>query len=162
MVRLAIVVEGETEVEFVDRVLAVHLLRNGIYTTPTSLRGRISVERLAGRMAELFWNFDIVTSLVDYYGFENKGARTVEQLEQDITQEVSRRMQRNWDVRKVISYVQRHEFEGLLFSEVNGFSNVPGSDPTALEQLESIRAQFPSPEDINDGPDTAPTANLRA
>lgn len=160
MVRLAVVVEGETEGDFVDQVLAPYLLECGVYANPTSLGGRISVERLAGRIAELFPNFDCVTSLVDFYGFRDKGTRTAEQLEQDIVQGVDGRLQPNWDRRKVIPYVQLHEFEGLLFSEVSAHGSVPGADASDLQELQDIRSQFPSPEDINDNPNTAPSKRI--
>ncbi|MDE2779656.1 MAG: DUF4276 family protein [Chloroflexota bacterium] len=160
MVRLAVVVEGETEGDFVDQVLAPYLLECGVYAKPTSLGGRISVVRLAGRIAELFQNFDFVTSLVDFYGFRDRGTRTVDQLERDIVQGVDGRLRPNWDSRRVIPYVQLHEFEGLLFSQVSGFLNVPGADQAAIRQLESIRGQFPSPEEINDDPNTAPSRRI--
>ena len=54
MVRLAVVVEGETEGDFVDQVLAPYLLEWDVYSKPTSLGGRISVERVANRISELF------------------------------------------------------------------------------------------------------------
>ncbi|MDE2938656.1 MAG: DUF4276 family protein [Chloroflexota bacterium] len=160
MVRLAVVVEGETEGDFVDQVLAPYLLKCDVYSKPTSLRGRISVERLANRIAELFPSFDFVTSLVDFYGFRDKGTRTVDQLEQDIIQGVDGRLRPNWDTRKVIPYVQLHELEGLFFSQVNGFLNVPGANQAAIRQLANIRAQFPSPEEINDNPNTAPSKRI--
>ena len=161
MVRLAVVVEGATEADFVDQVLSVHLLDKGIYPIPTSLNGSVSVQRLAARMAELFWNFDNVTSLVDYYGFEDKDTRTVDQLEQDVSLAVTGMIRGNGDESRAIPYVQLHEFEGLLFSQVGCFDNVPGTDERALEQLQIIRSQFPTPEDINDNPNTAPTKRIR-
>ena len=160
MVRLAVVVEGETEGDFVDQVLAPYLLEWDVYSKPTSLGGRISVERVANRVSELFPSFDFVTSLVDFYGFRDKGTRTAEQLEQDIVQGADRRLRPNWDRRRVIPYVQLHEFEGLLFSQVSGFLNTPGADQEAIRQLESIRARFPSPEEINDDPNTAPSKRI--
>ena len=160
MVRLAVVVEGATEADFVDQVLSVHLLGSGIYAAPTSLDGRVSVQRLAARMAELFWNFDGVTSLVDYYGFEDKGTSTVEQLEQDIAREVARSVRGYEDERRMIPYVQRHEFEGLLFSQVSSFINVPGAAQADLQQLQNVRSLFASPEDINDNPNTAPSKRI--
>ena len=160
MVRLAVVVEGETEGDFVDQVLAPYLLEWDVYSKPTSLGGRISVERVANRISELFPSFDFVTSLVDFYGFRDKGTRTAEQLEQDIVQGADRRLRPNWDRRRVIPYVQLHEFEGLLFSQVSGFLNTPGADQEAIRQLESIRARFPSPEEINDDPNTAPSKRI--
>ncbi len=169
MIRLAITVEGETEEDFVRQVLAPYLNGEGIYPSAILLGratknvgggGNVTVERLAGDMTAHYHRFDFVTSLVDFYGFKDKGAKTVEQLELDITQEVKRSLRRNWDGRKVISYVQRHEFEGLLFSQVSAFGDVLGTDIAALDKLQAIRAQFSNPEDINDSPDTAPSKRI--
>ena len=76
MIRLAIVVEGETEEDFVKRVLAAHLRARGVEPQPILPHGRggnISVARLVPAIAELSRNFDFVTSLVDFYGFKDKG-----------------------------------------------------------------------------------------
>lgn len=160
MVRLAVVVEGLTEVAFVDQLFATHLLDYGVYATPTSLGGRITVERLASRMAELFWSFDVVTSLVDYYGFENKGDDSVGELEERIRTAVLSEIGRPFEESRIVPYVQRHEFEGLLFSQVSGFIDVPGADQADLQKLQNIRAQFATPEDINDNPNTAPSKRI--
>ena len=56
-------------------------------------------------------------------------------------------------------YVQVHEFEGLLFSDVDAFDTVSPNVPVAA--LRSIRAQFPTPEDINDNWDTAPSRRVK-
>ena len=73
MIRLAIVVEGETEEEFVKNLLTPHLQTRGVLANPHPLGGNVTVERLASEMANYFWSYDRVTSLVDYYGFRNKG-----------------------------------------------------------------------------------------
>lgn len=169
MIRLAITVEGVTERGFVNQVLAPHLEAREIYPSSMLLGrtrrsndsgGNVTIGRLAVDMAAQYHRFDFVTSLVDFYGFRDKGTRTVEELEQDIIQEVERRLRVNWDRRKMVPYVQLHEFEGLLFSQVNGFINVPGADRPILRQLQGIRGQFPSPEEINDNPDTAPSKRI--
>ena len=169
MIRLAITVEGGTEEGFVKDVLASDLSRKGIYAFPILLGrsarrvrvgGNVTIARLAADMVSNYHRFDFVTSLVDFCGFRDKGTRSVGELEQAITQEVDRRLRPNWDRRKIVPYVQRHEFEGLLFSQVNAFDSVPGADHAALQQLQSIRAQFSSPEDINDGSNTAPSKRI--
>ncbi len=85
MKRVAIVVEGDTEEEFVKQVLQPHLGARGVVAVamkPNSRGGNISVERLAPAMAKLSWNFDAVTSLVDFYEFKRKQPNeTVEDLE---------------------------------------------------------------------------------
>lgn len=164
MIRLAIAVEGETEEEFVKRVLAEHLRGHGVEPFPILPHGRggnISVARLAPAMAELIWSFDFVTSLVDFYGFKEKGGATPGELEQRINQEVRSRIRQSWDESRVFAYVQRHEFEGLLFSDTSRFGAVLDDIPgNTLDALRAIRRQFATPEDINDSPATAPSKRI--
>lgn len=165
---MAIVVEGETEEEFVKAVLMDYLSTHGVASHPIRLRGRsgpsggtISVDRLAGQMARLQWNFDFVTSLVDLYGFRGRQEHEqVEELERRIDTAVDERIARDWDRSRVFSYVQKHEFEGLLFSKVSAFLEIPDIPYGSIESLQSTRAGFLTPEDIDDGPETAPSKRI--
>ena len=163
MIRLAISVEGPTEEEFINRLIVGHLRTKGIETRPISLGGNVTVARLAHDMANLFWQRNhFVTSLVDFYGFRDKDDRTVCQLEHAVFAEVDRSIRRSWDKRAVIPYIQRHEFEGLLFSEVRTFSTLglAGVDDDCLNSLQQMRDAFSTPEDINDDSDTAPSRRI--
>ena len=130
MIRLAISVEGRTEEEFVNKVLVPHLRGSGVEPIPILLGrargssggGNVSVERLVPEMALLFSSFDAVTSLVDFYGFHRKGDKTVDELKEDLTRQIRQALGHRWDPEKVIPYLQQHEFEGLLFSDVNVFA----------------------------------------
>ena len=162
MSRLAVCVEGRTEEEFVKGAIAGRLREKDVEPYPIPLNGNVTVERLAENMAGLFWNFDAVTSLVDFYGFRGKGERPVEQLEEHLQGETERKIGRGRERRKakVIPYIQKHEFEGLLFSDVDAFARLPGISSESLRTLESIRAQFTTPEDINDDRGTAPSKRI--
>ena len=161
--------EGRTEEEFVNSVLAPHL--QSALVTPTAILigrarsgsggGGVSIERLASEMAGLYYNFDAVTSLVDFYGFRGKGDRTVEDLENHLAKEIRKKVSNPWDGRKVIPYVQKYEFEGLLFSDVSAFSALTGSGDRLVQELRDVRSRFPSPEEINDNPDTAPSKRIK-
>lgn len=163
MIRLAISVEGPTEEEFVNRLLVGHLRPRGIETRPVSVGGNVTVARLAHEMRNLFWQrYHFVTSLVDFYGFRDKGDRTKCQLERAVFDDVDRLIARSWDQRAVFPYVQQYEFEALLFSEVTGFSTLglPGTDEQCLESLRRIKNHFDTPEDINDELATAPSKRI--
>ena len=167
MKRLAVSVEGQTEESFVNTVLADHLRPLKVEPTPILVGlarggrgGDISVGRLAADMARLYWNFDRVTSLVDFYGFRGKESRTVDDLEQLLCKEIQTRVSDSWDQRKVVPYVQKHEFEGLLFSDVSAFRAVTDASEADVVRLGRIRSNFPTPEDINDSPDTAPSKRI--
>ena len=98
MIRLAISVEGQTEEDFVKSVLADHLRMKEVETTPILLGrargtgdgGNVRVEPLTKEMVVLRQSFDAVTSLVDFYGFRDKGSRAVEELEELLAQLLSR------------------------------------------------------------------------
>ena len=165
MIRLAISVEGQTEEEFVKQFLADHLRGRGVEPTPIlfgrarnrSDGGNVSVEQLVREMAHLRHRFDAVTSLVDFYGFRRKGDRTVDELEKDLRQKLGHLRH----PKKVIPYVQRHEFEGLLFSDVSVFAGLVEAPDGSVEALQNIRSQFQTPEDINDNKDTAPSKRIK-
>lgn len=162
MIRLAVSVEGETEEDFVNGTLAHHLQRNGVYATPILLGrarygvgggGDVRLDRLAREMRYLQRSFDAVTSLVDFYGFRDKGSRTADELVLAIQERIGQS-----DERFVFPYVQLHEFEGLLFSDVRAFGKA--LDGVPLSELAAIRSEFPTPEDINDDPATAPSKRI--
>lgn len=161
MIRLAISVEGPTEEEFVNNILADHLRTRGVEPQPILLNGNITIERLASDMARLFWNFDRVTSLVDFYGFRDKNSLTPEQLEQRIHKTVDTKINRTWNQTRVIPYVQQYEFEGLLFSDVDAFTKLIGVSHNSIQVLQNIRSQFQTPEDINDNSETAPSKRIK-
>lgn len=168
MKRLAVTVEGGTEEEFVKRVLASHLRTLGIEPTPILLGrarrrfggGNVSVERLASEMVELLRSFDAVTSFVDFYGFRRKGRQSAEDLEDVLAHRLRETLGRRWNPSRVIPYVQRHEFESLLFSNVDAFRHTLGAAPSAVGELRAIRAQYSTPEDINDSTETCPSRRI--
>lgn len=163
MTRLAIVVEGPTEEAFVKEVLFHHLLPLGVASTPFLIGqrgGNVTVDRLALDLANSFWDFDFVTSLVDFYGFRDRGPGEVDALESRIGEAVDSRIGRSRNQSRVFPYVQRHEFEGLLFSDVSAFSCLSQTSDMILRELQQIRSQFSTPEDINDNKDTAPSKRI--
>ena len=166
LIKLAIVVEDPTEVAFVKEVLLNHLRRfevDPVIPIPINHRGRVgagggnvSVNRLVKHMVRLR-KHDAVTSLVDFYGFRDKGERSVEALQEHLAQEIQKEIP---DSGRMFPYVQRHEFEGLLFSDTNAFRAVALASEQDIEALSKIRRQFKTPEDINDDPEGAPSKRI--
>ena len=62
---------------------------------------------------------------------------------------------------RILPYVQRHEFEGLLFSDVDAFSALIETPPESVDFLRNIRSSFATPEDINDDTATAPSQRIK-
>lgn len=161
MIRLGVVVEGQTEVEFVWSVLADHLRGRGVEPTPIGLDGHVNVQRLVAIMVTAYRSFDAVTSLVDFYGFRGKGEVTVDRLEEQITRQVQSRTGQRNEPKEVIPYVQKHEFEALLFTDVTAFSAI-NAPSEVIDRLRTIRSGFATPEDIDDSPLTAPSKRIAA
>ena len=168
MIRLAVSVEGQTEEEFVKSLLAPHLQPCGIAAIPILLGrarnqrvggGNVTMRELVFEMAQLKRSFDAVTTLVDFYGFRGKEQRSADELEQMMRKDVEERT--GWQGDRLMPYVQLHEFEGLLFSDVNAFAVLPDIPPQAVRALAGIRSAFATPEDINDNSSTAPSRRIK-
>lgn len=164
MVRVGMSVEGRTEETFVAKALAEHLRPMQVEPVPVLLGrakgrgqgGHVTVARMVSDMLVLRGSFDAVTSFVDFYGFADKDDRTVEALERYLTKEIENRAR---DAKHVFPYVQKHEFESLLFADVEAFQVAQVSDD-AIESLAEIRKRFATPEDINDDRETAPSKRI--
>ncbi len=89
LIRVAIVVEGHTELDFVKRVLVDRLFRKGVAVQAHNLGGGVSINKIVKEMRQLCNSFQVVTSLVDYYGFKKKKDATVEQLQDQILEEAN-------------------------------------------------------------------------
>ena len=61
---------------------------------------------------------------------------------------------------RFLPHIQPYEFEALLFSDTSHFVREPEWEQPANE-LAAARSAAASPEHINDGPDTHPSARLR-
>jgi hypothetical protein len=64
------------------------------------------------------------------------------------------------DVR-FLPYLQLHEYEGLLFSDPDAFA-LAIDEPRLMPQFRRIRGEFATPEDIDDGLQSAPSKRVAA
>jgi len=176
--RVSVIVEGPTERSFVQEVLAPLLWAREIYLTATMLgvpghrNGRTNYARVKrdvlGRLKEDSTAY--CTTMFDFYGLGrgfpgmplppnlsnlDKVIHLERAMKEDIIAAVA-------DLRpdvRFLPYLQLHEFEGLLFSDPAAFAK--GIDQSRLAaQFQAIRQSFPTPEDIDDNPDTAPSKRV--
>jgi hypothetical protein len=168
MIRVCVICEGATEVEFVNRCLSPYLQPHGlsVYGTVLSAKsgghrgGRVTVDRLAKKISLHYSEADRVSTLVDFYGFQDRDGRTRAQLEVAIAK-AAQAITTGYDPRYVLPYVQMHEFEGLLFTHPQAFECAEDGWSEAVKaQLMAVAEAFPNPEDINDGPQTAPSKRI--
>ena len=163
MKRIAVVVEGQTELEFIKHVVSPMLSEKSLFMTPFALHGNVSIDRLGNEMGRQYHNFDHVTSLVDLYGFSHRNGRSKEQLEEAITLQVKSKVRSHFDNRRVTAYVQKYEFEGLLFSSPDSFFHtIPDVTEAIRDKIQAVRddPKFNTPEDINDTQETTPSHRL--
>ena len=166
MIRLAISVEGQTEEEFVNEILDPHLRNFCVLSKPILLKvtggnqrgGNVSINNLVRNMKKIKRSHHYVTSLVDFYGFKKKENFTVDQLELQILEGVLESS--SIPEKTIIPYVQLHEFEGLLFSDVEKFVEQIGTKQSNAKELRKIANRFPNPEKINDNKNTAPSKRI--
>jgi hypothetical protein len=122
--------------------------------------GRVTVERLVKFVSHQYHDTDRITTLVDFYGFQDRRGRDRSQLENDIREAIAARTS-GYDPRFVLPYVQMHEFEGLLFTDPVAFEWVgDGWSAAAKAALTDVAQAFENPECINDGLETAPSKRI--
>jgi hypothetical protein len=168
MTRVCIVCEGPTEARFIQQCLVPYLAPVGVYVYGSVIQapsgrhkgGRVTIERLARHLSHEYHAFDRLTTLVDFYGFQDRAGRTRAQLEADIAN-AAQAITSGYDPRYVLPYVQMYEFEGLLFTDPAAFEWVQdGWNEDVHQALSDVARMFESPELINDSPETAPSKRL--
>jgi hypothetical protein len=178
MTRVHVICEGQTEEMFVNEVMAGHLVHQGIYLIP-SLVGKPGHKGGDLRFARLFTDVRArllsdksayCTTLFDFYGlptkFPGKAAakrkRSHVDKAQCILEAITAELQTELGeqpLRRFIPYVQMYEFEGLLFSDTDGFAEAINEKALAGD-FRAIREGFDTPEEINDNPQTAPSKRI--
>ena len=172
--RVNILVEGQTEESFVRDLLVPHLANFQVWLTPGIVETRrgfkgsaVSYEKIK-RQVRLWCQKDStarVTTLFDLYGLPNdfpgvaqwnaalSPQAQITALEANLAADVGQA--------NLIPYLQLHEYEALLFSDLSAFSyaDVP---PRAIAGWQSELAQFSGPEEVNNSPATAPSKRLIA
>ena len=174
MKRLYIIVEGQTEQEFVNSLIAPYLQQHGVYrvtpvlsrTSKTGRGGFVNYEHLKNDAKKLLYSKKtdfVVSTFVDFFRipevpkkerWEKKATHIeqVKEMEQCIAEDIN-------DSR-FIPYIQLHEFEALLFSSNKGFEAF-FSEGNAKD-TQHIIDTFNNPEDINTTLTGAPSKRLLA
>ncbi|SRR5260221_5067882 len=187
MIRLLIHVEGQTEEDFVNEVLMDYLLAKGYDAVSARIVGNARLRRRRGGIRP--WpsvKKDIInhlkedptciaTTMVDYYALPQEGGgawpgrrkaagltakKKAPCVESALLDDLIAEMGKHFNPRRFVPFVVMHEFEGLLFSDCAGFSRGIGL-PRLEADFRAIRDQFPTPEEIDDSPITAPSKRIR-
>lgn len=171
MKRLVFIVEGDTEIIFVQNIIVPFLYNLG-FTNPINAQpiitnrkqhkkgGVTGYGKFKNEVQRTFAQGNvIITTLIDFFnlpvdfpGF-TADSKKIEQIERAILDDFAN----NPDF---IPYIQRHELEALMFSNRSGFELVIDDDGK-LHEIDTILVEYPNPEDINNHPDTAPSKRLK-
>ena len=169
---LIIVVEGQTEQEFVNDILRPYFAEYGIFhvsarlirTSRSGKGGLVNFQHLENDVNKILVKEQdaIVTTFIDFFRCPTNMPKYDEAKDKGNHQEAVEILESGmFDLFKnhrFIPYIQLHEFEALLFSSDKGF-NTYWEDELA-EKAAKIVAEYPNPEDINSRPEKAPSKRI--
>ncbi|MHB9142989.1 MAG: DUF4276 family protein [Paludibacter sp.] len=171
MKRLIIIVEGQTEEEFVNQVLAPYFITKGILsvvpikiaTSSTSKGGFVNYQHLKNDVLKRIRESDIIIStFVDYFRMPTSIPNyAVCQHPGNVDDRIAcleKAIATDINFPNFIPYIQKHEFEALLFSSSKGFESLYAED--VISETASVIAEYQNPEDINSRPEFAPSKRL--
>lgn len=187
MTRLLVHVEGQTEEQFINEILAPHLKTKGYESVSARIlgnarsrnkRGGIRAWESARKDITTHLRQDsgcIATTMVDFYGlpqgngawpgragaFGSSARDKASGVEDALAASVSEEMGEAFDGRRFVPFIVMHEFEALLFSDCAAFGRGIGQ-PNMEPKFQAIRDAFETPEDINDSPVTAPSKRVES
>ncbi len=179
MPRILILAEGQTEERFVKDLLVPHLLalNPAASISPTVIPTKmvLSGKDFKGGVTSYLQVRDtlkrllndrsaLVTSLIDFYGLpeETPGMRNLPAQARDKVRHVEQAIHLDLGAPVHLDvHLALHEFEAFLFVEPSALEAAMDSDGLA-EALLQVRQQFQTPEDINQGRDTAPSKRILA
>jgi hypothetical protein len=179
LIEVIVVGEGQTEETFVRDVLAPAFWGRDIFLHPrlisTSKRGRggaLSRDRVLSFLRKTLRERDdtYVTTLFDLYALRSDFPGVEDAMTE--TDPITRCLDVETDFATVvvaesgcrasrfIPHIQPYEFEALLFSDVTQFERVQSEWHRFVPDLLDARNAAQSPEHINDGNETHPSARL--
>ncbi len=161
MSKVYILAEGETEEKFIKEILNPYFEVKGIFIQPICLRGIDKYSSIKKEVYNLLKDttVKVVTTMIDLYGSPSDMPQK-EQIKQDMNyiekvEFLEDAFSKDISHLKFLPYLQLHEFESLLFSDVSHFSLLTKN----IKIFEKIAIQK-EPEEINDSPSTAPSKRI--
>ncbi len=174
--RLYVVVEGQSEREFVKQLLAPHLALRAVEVKPKVVMTNRKLNKRGGINNYALVRSDLVrlltqdrepscrfTTMIDLYqlpsDFPGREIATKQVSRSDRVETLENAFRDDLGDSRFVPHLQVHEFETLLYCELDQLAKrIDGSD-TALAALAREVAAL-APEDINEGPTTAPSKRI--
>ena len=175
MKRLIIICEGPTEQAFCNDLLRDYFQSKDIILEAPTIKhsngGIVAWDTLRKQIVRhLNEGNSIGSLLVDYYRIrdayrfpgwmESKSISNIYDRMHFLFEQMSLNMDEKLRSR-FVPYIQLHEFEGLLFSDISVFQNNFTKNELNFSLLESAVNSADTPEEINNGPATAPSERLK-
>ena len=156
--------EGVTEESFVVNLLAPYFSEMNVYVTSSGMKGISNSENVKKHIMGFCLSYPnaLVTTMIDYYGLY-KIIPALIPTDGDIYERVNfveKEIMNNFkSLNNLYFNIILHEFEGLLFSDVNSFNDI--ANKNQLQVLNNIRRRVATPEHINDQYETAPSRQIK-
>lgn len=178
MNRVLILVEGLTEETFVGEVLKPYLENRGVIPIPTLAvtkrvksgpnfkGGIVSYGKIRNDIRRLLHDTSVVavTTMIDFYGLPSDfpGYHTIPQKDSYAkVAHLEKAFASDINHPKFFPYLQLHEFEAFIFVAPEKIAAY-FPPPNKLSELMRIKSDFGSPEEIDDGFETAPSKRLKS
>jgi len=165
-----ILCEGQSEESFIKKLLAPYFELHRIYMRPIVLGGVSNYSRIRKELMSLGKDSSSrLTTMLDYYKLPKDvpgvqkytgGIKAEpETIASDIEKQIWKNLNQELSCIEFFPYIQMHEYEALLFSDINGFC-ASGMKSAAIAELEKEVKKFPTPEHINNSEQTAPSKRI--
>lgn len=162
--------EGQSEESFIKKILTPYLEPQGIYIKPIVLGGVSHYARIRKELKNLGKDSSArLTTMLDYYKlpqdvpgvsrYTGEKKAEPETIAADIERQIWEDLNQELSCIEFFPYIQMHEYEALLFSDINGFYKTE-MKPAAIAELEKEVKKFPTPEHINNSEQTAPSKRI--
>ena len=180
-IEVVVFAEGPSDELFLKRVVAPVLHQSRIFLKPQTLNtsrdsagGAINFDRLCHNVRNtlrqsgtryLTTFFDLYALDTSIPGFtERHQFKEPQAKAQHIEAQMHAALVAKLGLRadRLIPYIQPYELEGLFFSNTEALSKAAPGWSAAAEPLRRVRQSFATPEHINDGYETKPSARLNA
>ena len=173
MPRLIFIVEGDCEQRFVNEHLisylslkfpglAMHAQKITTNRKKNVKGGNVNYELFKNEIRRTFAQGGVmITTFLDFFRLPtdfpgySQDVKQIDQIEDAIRNDCSSIIPPT----SFLPYIQKHEFETLLFANYAGFTNLL-IGASEMEKISSILEEFSNPEDINHSPETAPSKRL--
>jgi len=180
MIKVIVVSERLTEQVFVRELLApalwyreIDVQARLIRTSPTARGGSLSRDRVLDYLRRTLHEkpFAYVTTFFDLYGLESDfpGVSSAVRIPDPLARATRVETELTTETvalagcrpERFFPHIQPYEFEALLFADISRLPEISSEWTAFVEMLEGVRKEVQSPEYINDGKETHPSAHLQ-